>query len=336
MSKPTKARQLLEKSINGAISAIEIYNKPDFKYREELFSELMVNAWELLLKSKVLEDNNSLLSMIYVKEYIVGKSGKKTKRWKYSENRSSNKKTIDIFEALKRIDESGIKLSPTFKQNIEVLVEIRDNAVHFYNQDQYFSKKVQEVGLATLKSYITYVNEWFCYDLSQYNFYLMPMSLFHEFEMESFSINNRDKQQQNLLKYIATAEDTAKADTSHAVTLSLETKLVKSKESGIEAFRLTNDPNAPAVQLKEEEMRDRYKWDYGKLCSELKSKYSNFKRDSVFSGIMKDIKENPKFCWQRAYNPDKPSSGFKNYFDPNIFNEFDKYYIRKATHEAKI
>jgi hypothetical protein len=47
-------KALLEKSIASAISAIEVYNKPDFKYREETFSILMINAWELLLKSKIL------------------------------------------------------------------------------------------------------------------------------------------------------------------------------------------------------------------------------------------------------------------------------------------
>lgn len=331
MAKPAKARQLLEKSVNSAVSAIEIYNKPDFKYREEIFSELLVNSWELLLKSKLLEDSSNNLSSIYVKEYVIGKLGKKTKRWKYSENRSNNKKTIDIFEALKRIELSGLQISPAFKKNLELLVEIRDNAVHFYNQDVYFSKKVQEVGLSSLKSYVIFVNEWFKYDLSRYNFYLMPLSFFHEFEIESFSLNSRDKQQENLLKFIASSEDNVASEPVHSVTLTLETKLVKSKESGLEAFRLTNDPNAPAVQLKEEEMRKRYKWDYKKLCDELRLKYSDFKQNKVFNGVLNTVKEDPKFCWQRPYNPDRPSSGFKPYYDPNVLNEFDKYYSRKKT-----
>ena len=50
---------ILEKSIACAVSAIEIYNKPDFKYREETFSILMINAWELVLKAKKIKDNNN-------------------------------------------------------------------------------------------------------------------------------------------------------------------------------------------------------------------------------------------------------------------------------------
>jgi len=54
----SKHSLLLEKSIQAVLSAIELYNKPIFSYREESFSILMVNAWELLLKAKKLKELN--------------------------------------------------------------------------------------------------------------------------------------------------------------------------------------------------------------------------------------------------------------------------------------
>jgi len=50
----SRARQMLEKSIDAMIAAIEVYNKPSFAYREESFSLLATNAWELLLKVRIL------------------------------------------------------------------------------------------------------------------------------------------------------------------------------------------------------------------------------------------------------------------------------------------
>ena len=47
---------LIDKSISSMLSAIEIYNKPDFKYREETFAILSVNSWELLFKAKLLRE----------------------------------------------------------------------------------------------------------------------------------------------------------------------------------------------------------------------------------------------------------------------------------------
>lgn len=44
---------LIEKSVSAIVLAIEVYNKPDFKYREETFAVLMMNAWELILKEQI-------------------------------------------------------------------------------------------------------------------------------------------------------------------------------------------------------------------------------------------------------------------------------------------
>ncbi|WP_235417413.1 DUF3644 domain-containing protein, partial [Leyella stercorea] len=49
MKKNPIYESLIDKSIGSMLSAIEIYNKPDFKYREETFAILAINSWELLL-----------------------------------------------------------------------------------------------------------------------------------------------------------------------------------------------------------------------------------------------------------------------------------------------
>ena len=84
----SNVESLIEKSIACAVSAIEIYNKPDFKYREETFSILMINSWELVLKAKLIKDTNNNIKAIYIKENIPKKAGGKSKRWKYNYSRS--------------------------------------------------------------------------------------------------------------------------------------------------------------------------------------------------------------------------------------------------------
>jgi hypothetical protein len=63
-----RSQELAVKSVAAMISAIEIYNKPDFKYREETFSILAINAWELLLKAKWLRDHKNKIHSLYVQE----------------------------------------------------------------------------------------------------------------------------------------------------------------------------------------------------------------------------------------------------------------------------
>ena len=60
---------MLEKSIAAILSAIEIYNKPDFKYREETFAVLCINSWELLLKAKILNLASNRAAALYAMEY---------------------------------------------------------------------------------------------------------------------------------------------------------------------------------------------------------------------------------------------------------------------------
>src|SRR5262245_59117100 len=76
--------ELSGKSVQAAVAAIEVYNKPNFSYREEAFSLLMVNAWELLLKAKWVLDHGEAIESLY--ELIDDGRGKKVPK----ANRSGN------------------------------------------------------------------------------------------------------------------------------------------------------------------------------------------------------------------------------------------------------
>lgn len=104
--------------------------------------------------------------------------------------------TIDVTNAMKEL-----KLPERLRENLGLLIEIRDNAIHFMNVSKLFEKKFLEFGTSSLKSYVNMVNNWFEYDLSQYNFYLMPISFFHNHEMQSFSINKEDSEEKFQKKY---------------------------------------------------------------------------------------------------------------------------------------
>lgn len=44
-------RKLIGNSKSAMLAAIEIYNKPRIEYRNEIFVQLLINAWELMLKA---------------------------------------------------------------------------------------------------------------------------------------------------------------------------------------------------------------------------------------------------------------------------------------------
>lgn len=72
--------RLAKKSLNATLSALEIYNKPDSKYREESFCILMINAYEILFKAKILSDNEDKIKSLYIYENKKGKKDKVLKQ----------------------------------------------------------------------------------------------------------------------------------------------------------------------------------------------------------------------------------------------------------------
>lgn len=96
----SRARSILDKSLAAMISAIEVYNKPDFSYREETFSVLSVNAWELLIKARILQlSRNQIASIIKYEKRQKSDGTLSSKRYK-KRNRSGNPMSISLFEAI--------------------------------------------------------------------------------------------------------------------------------------------------------------------------------------------------------------------------------------------
>jgi hypothetical protein len=318
----TLSQDLAEKSVAASLSAIEIYNKPDFKYREETFAILMTNAWELLLKAKVIKDNGDALAAITDMSSGAPKL-----------NRSGNPMTYGIVYLLDKLHhDKGSGLTKQCYDNILLLIEVRDNAIHFINKDLYFSRRILDLGTASLRNYLSLVNNWFAIDLSRYNFFLMPLSFYHGFEAaESLSVSAYNDQMKNFLRYLAAVEKEAASveGAAHAVTLCLETKFVRSKEAGALPVQWTNDPDAPVLAVKEEDALKGYPYNYRSLTAALKDRYTDFVAGRKYHSIRKPLEKQPKYCKVRLLDPGNSKSGKKNFYSSEIFKEFDKHYTKK-------
>jgi hypothetical protein len=321
---------MLEKSIAAVLSAIEIYNKPDFKYREELFSVLCINAWELLLKAKVLNLASNKVAALYVMEYRTLKTGKISKIPRPKTNRSGTPQSISLFEAYRVItEEYGVKIDNTVIDNLSAITEIRDNSIHFVNDDLLLSLKVQELGTASLQNYLYLTKDWFGDILSGYNFYLMPLSFFRDFDTANGITLN--KNENKILEYIQKIEEKYDADQDVRdcnLTLKIDVKFQKGNSKTGNSYQLTNDPSAPTVRLVEEEINDKYPWDYEVLTTRLAKRYSDFKVNKKYHKLRSSLSIDKRFAYVRIFNPKNPEGGQKILFNPNIIKEFDKHYSK--------
>lgn len=324
MGRKSRSNTLLDKAVQAALSAIELYNKPNFLYREESFTILMVNAWELLLKAKLLDSNNNNPICLYVVDgKAVGKNGKPFKKPRYKENRSKNKMTIGIDAAMERL-----ALPKDLKDQLETLIEIRDNAIHFYNESKIFDKKLLEVGTATLKSFVEMLGEWFDYPIGKYKLFLIPLAFDIPESFDASALSKESESHQKLLRYIAKQEEDSKKTSKHSISLLVNVQF-KRNTTGL-PVHMTADGGAAILVDSEEQFRNKYPWSYqDHLIPKLKASYSDFSQGAQFYALKKELEKDPKYSAERHLDWNNQKGMRKRFYSPNIMKEFDKHYTKK-------
>lgn len=138
-------KKLIKKSNDAFLISLEVFNKPTFSYRTESFSFLFTNAWELLLKAYIYQENKGKKLSIFRRK-----------------RRNVKRESISLDECLNRVFLDS--LNPV-RKNIEFISDIRNEAAHLIVQelDPYFSRTFQ----AGVLNYINYLKKWFNIDLGK-------------------------------------------------------------------------------------------------------------------------------------------------------------------------
>jgi hypothetical protein len=281
-----RCKHLCGTSLNCALSAIEIYNKPDFKHREQVFSVLMVNAWELLFKAKILSDSRNRLNAIHVKE------GKRYKR-----NRTGHHLTLGIFEAMARC-----AVPPLVAENIERVVEIRDAAMHLTADSHNLPYVVFTLGAASLRNYSKLIRQWFNLSLSRYNFYILPLGF--EFPFTTLSAVDLKKEPEEVaLVMSAVAKSQEKGPTNHDgfyLVCELHATLVSAKKITDDTdlvAKIDNQAVSGTLITRQVNLIDSYPFTYAEVFQKLRELNPDLKQQ-IFNDFLRDrkIKENPKYA----------------------------------------
>lgn len=313
-----RSRELLDRAISAMMAAIEVYNKPDFPYRGECFTILAANAWELLLKAKWLAGHSNRLTSLYVRQ------GGGAKRKRIKKTRGDNPMTYSLGYLVSKFREES-KLDENACRNLEILEELRDSAVHFYYANPELAERVQEIAMAAVRNFNVAARDWFGEDLSRFNFYLIPLSFANpSAQSETVAASGAEHR---FLKFVARHEaQDAGSDSMYAVSVNVEHRFVRSKEKTALAIRVTDDPGAPAVRLTEEQVREKYPWDYETLARRCAERYEGFSTDRKFHTLKKGCWANSRYAHLRLLDPGNPKGSSKRFYNPAILEEFDKHY----------
>lgn len=100
------------------LAAVEIYNKPQMTYRDEVVVINVVNAWELALKAALRQNRRSIY---------------------YAKKKGERYRTLSLDDCLTRMTNESLWPAgldgPALTANLKALSEYRNRAIHLYNAE---------------------------------------------------------------------------------------------------------------------------------------------------------------------------------------------------------
>lgn len=323
----SRIQELIDRSQAAMMAAIEIYNKPSFSYRIETFVILSINSWELLFKAKWLNLHNNKERSLYVKERREKKNKEKTSKLFIKRTESGNPFTHSLGYLGKKLVERQV-LDNAVMDNISLLTDFRDSAVHYYNKSPFTLLMMQEIGMACIKNYVAIVKQWFASQVASINMQLMPFAFTDQLmDVENLQLS---PEEQNFIKLIEKLNANHMPDGSpYSVAINVQLQLSKAKSSCIAKAILSNDPNAIPLALSDEQLLEKYRLTYDELTKKCKERYSDFSANIQYHKNRKKIASSPKYGIMRYLDPKNPKGQKKPYFSEAIFTEFDKIYTKR-------
>lgn len=319
--------KFFEKSQAAMLAAIEVYNKPKFTYREETFCLLAINAWELMLKAKVLRENGNQIRAIQVFEPRKLKGGTFSRVHKtLKKNRSGNALTIGIPSCINALRMRGFSLSPAVSTNIDALTEVRDNAVHFIVASEILQRGVLEIACATIKNYVLLSKQWFDRDLTTEFTLTMPLAFFDGANPVDGIVITRDESRLiERLKSLASVP--VLPNDQFNVAVRLDVRMHRSNLPNAARVQVTRDADALALRLDHDAMMEQYPWSNNEVHNRIKQRFPAIKFNKAFYAIKKPLMENKALVHVRLLDPNNPRGQRKPFFSPNFLQQFAAAYL---------
>ena len=322
---------LLKNSISAYFAMIEIHNKPNISYRYETTTLLMINAWELALKS-------------FIRKYIKNRT-----------IFTGDGHTISLDKSLAYVEEKINSLEKnkftSIRENIESIEDYRNNITHFYNEElePYIFMLLAKSSL----NYVEFVKEYFHKDImADEGLFILPLGFKLPFRPEEFLSNKaatrlETKEAKEFMKQIIKKiSDLKDAGIEDSIVLGFNLYLESVKKCSNsdlivaignidnedlrivqeKKIKVTQDAHAMTVNISDEGLVENYPLTYENVWKMCKKEIEGFKKGSKFDIIMKALKEDPTLSYCRKANPKSDRSAKTYLYSEEIIEEIKERY----------
>ena len=285
--------RLLEKSKESFMMAIEIYNKPSIKYRVEGFGFFICNAWELMLKARIIKTQG--VDAIY-----------------YRDNPS---RTITLENCIKKVFTN--EHSPIHK-NLMRIVDLRNTSTHFIVEE--YEMVYIPLFQACVLNYTEKMQEFHNVDITELipqNFLTLAVSMKALNETEIRAKYPGQIAERLLSTNSILSSEAAENNHSFAIRIEHHHYLTKDKSKATDIVYIEKDAEAGVQIIKElKDPNETHKYNTKKCIQEINARLNrksinllqngnttlfNSHHFSLFCKYF-GIKENEKLCYVYRVN----------------------------------
>lgn len=277
------------------LAAIEVYNKPLVSYREQTVALLLINAWEILLKARIVQRNGNKLSSIYQRD------GQRFKR-----NKDGSHRTIGLGQAIAKTS-----IGTEVRRSLEGLELVRNEAAHAGDLSDDLRRTVHAFAAGAVQNFGKSADKWF--GLQARMPYLLPVGFLSD--GASVQAPGNTTQRQILKRLRDLAATPVDAESGFVVALRV-TVALNPVASGGGTIGVTSDPGAPEVRLAEDDLWQKYSSTHADIVSKCRQQIRGFKQNQRFNDAMRKVKQNPNCVRERWLNPRSRKGGVKCLYDP--------------------
>lgn len=275
--------KLLEKSRESFLMAIEIYNKPTIRYRIEGFAMFVCNAWELLLKAR-----------------IITISGEKSIYYKDNPNR-----TLSLENCISKVFTN--KKAP-LRLNLEKIIELRNTSTHFITEE--YEMVYVPLFQACVFNYTEKMQDFFDINMMEYvpqNFLTLTVSM-RPLDVEVIRVKYPVELADRLIKVSQDIQSLSAEENNADFAIRIEHYhyLTKDANKASSSIRIDKEAKTRGVILREiQDPNNVFSYNQ-KRCIELINRrlsndgFSDIVINKYYFGIFTEyygIKNNPKLCY---------------------------------------
>lgn len=304
-------KQLIEKSIEAFLLALEIYNKPTIKYRVEGFSFFICNAWELMLKSHLLKRGENIY---------------------YKDNPSRSLALNDVLSRVYTDKNTGKR------KNLEQIIQLRNTSTHFINED--YEAKYVPLFQACVLNYVNEISKFHGVDITDYladNFLVLSFN-YKPLTNEEIKLKYSPEVAQRLIEQANSIEVLSNEIKSDGFIMRIEQKLYITKHQKEADFSVSIDKNSSSKIAIAKELKDPYnthKYSYENVMEAIRARLRNKKITIDYQkGFNKfvlnlvinfyNVKDNKKFAYKHIIGKQEHYT-YSEQFVEFIMEEVEKH-----------